>query len=288
MSAAILTALYVALPLTLPKPSHWAWLRVSIIYWWRHGYLPDLKRPTRFNEWVQWRKLNDRDLGLAMLTDKMKTKAFASNILGERLVVPTLWRGERLPERPDWPMPFIVKANHGCRQFVVVRTMADWHVARKRSPKWLRKVYGSWLDEWHYRAAERTLLVEPFIGTGDGLPIDYKVFVFAGVAEVIQVHVGRESDHRWVQFSRTWERLSLSNETIDQPVGLGEMLRCAEAMAMGRDHLRVDFYEVEGRLWFGEACLFPGSGLDPFNPVALDDRLGAMWSEARRASCSRS
>ena len=59
------------------------------------------------------------------------------------------------------------------------------------------------------------------------------------------------------------------------------MLAAAEALAAGHDFLRVDFYEIDGRLWFGEFCLFPGSGLDPFDPVALDDQLGDLWSAAR-------
>lgn len=247
MSPAILTALCVAIPLTLPTPRDWARLRVSIVYLWRHGYLPALGHPRQFNEWVQWRKLNDRDLGLAMLTDKLKTKNLAANVLGEDLVIPTLWRGDTLPEHPAWPMPFVLKANHGCGQFVVVRTMEDWRAAKERSPGWLKKAYGTWLDEWHYRAARRTLLIEPFIGTTNELPVDYKVFVFGGVAQVIQVHVGRATSHRWVQFSRTWQRLSSSDAATEKPTRLAEMLQAAERMATGRDHLRVDFLRGGGQ-----------------------------------------
>ncbi len=72
-------------------------------------------------------------------------------------------------------MPFIVKANHGCNQFMVVRNDADWQTALRLAPGWLWEPYGRWLDEWHYTQARRTLLVEPFIGTADSLPLDYKV-----------------------------------------------------------------------------------------------------------------
>jgi hypothetical protein len=281
VSPSFLTALCVAIPFTISKRKDWARLRVSLIYLWRHGYVPDLESPTRFNEWVQWRKLNDRDFGLAMLTDKLKTKILAGKALGEDVIIPTLWQGDELPELPAWPTPFIVKANHGCGQFVVVRTVEDWAAAQRRSPGWLKRSYGTWLDEWHYRAAQRTLFIEPFIGTGDELPLDYKVFVFGGVAQIIQVHLGRATDHQWVQFSRNWERLSSSNAVIEIPARLGDMLSAAERMAIGRDHLRVDFYEVRGKLWFGETCLFPGSGLDPFEPVELDEVFGRLWSEAR-------
>jgi hypothetical protein len=247
---------------------------------WRHGYFPNLRQPRLFNEWVQWRKLKDRDLGLALLTDKLAAKLLVSEVLGGEFVIPTLWHGDQLPRTPPWPMPFIVKANHGCQQFVVVRCYKDWQHARRKAPKWLLSAYGKWLDEWHYGRARRTLLVEPFVGPSAGLPIDYKVFVFGGVARFIQVHVGRGQDHRWTQFDRDWRRVSDGPDHLVAPTKLGEMLKAAEAVAGCRDHLRVDFYEVDGRLWFGETCLFPGSGLDRFAPVALDKTFGDFWTVA--------
>ena len=131
----------------------WAPFRVGLLYWWRHGRWPSLDAPRRFTEWVQWRKLNDRSPALARLTDKLHSKALAEARLGSRLVVPTLWTGERLPERPPAAFPFIVKANHGCGQFIAVRSDADYRYARRRAPSWLKRTYGALLDEWHYGAA---------------------------------------------------------------------------------------------------------------------------------------
>lgn len=279
MSPATLAAISVAIPLALRSRADWARLRVSIIYFWRHGYLPNLAQPRLFNEWVQWRKLKDRDLSLAVLTDKLAAKSLARDVLGSEFVIPTLWHGDELPSTPPWPMPFIVKANHGCQQFVVVRSDDDWRRARWIAPAWLRSPYGKWLDEWHYGRARRTIVVEPFIGPAVGLPVDYKVFVFGGIARFIQVHVGRGKDHRWVQFDHHWRRVSEGTDDLVAPLTLDEMLRAAEKMAGCRDHLRVDFYEVDGRLWFGETCLFPGSGLDRFAPVSLDKTFGDFWTE---------
>ncbi|HXG99089.1 MAG TPA: ATP-grasp fold amidoligase family protein [Sphingomicrobium sp.] len=284
MISSLFLALSLAIPLALPR-TDWARLRVSLIYFWRHGYFPDLKRPQFFNEKVQWRKLCDRDLSLAALTDKLYAKSLAADIIGPSLVIPTLWQGEQLPGSPPWPMPFIVKSNHGCGQFVVVRCDRDWTRAQRESPKWLVRAYGEWLDEWHYRRAGRTLIVEPFIGPKNGLPNDYKIFVFAGVAEFIQVHVDRGANHRWVQYDRQWTKLSNSPETIEAPVQLTQMLLAAEQIAFGRDHLRVDFYEIDGRLWFGETCLFPGSGLDPFDPLSLHETFGHLWGIGAKRFC---
>ncbi|MEO6434020.1 MAG: ATP-grasp fold amidoligase family protein [Sphingomicrobium sp.] len=255
-------------------------LRTSLFYWWRHWRWPALEQPQRFTEWVQWRKLYDRDVGLARLTDKLHAKVAA----GE-LAVPTLWSGTQLPEAPPGPLPLMVKANHGCNQFMVVRTPADWVEARRRAPRWLTRSYGRMLDEWHYRAARWLLLVEPFLGgEGAALPLDYKVYVFAGRAQIVQLHAGRGAKHHWTQFDRAWTPLSNHPISAPAPGRLAEMLAAAERLAGQRDFLRVDFYEIDGRLWFGEFCLFPGSGLDPFRPDALDLALGRRWSAARAAS----
>lgn len=278
-------ALALGIPLAVASAAS-ARLRVSISFLWRHGYLPNLTRPTKYTEWVQWRKLRDRDFSLAMLTDKLHAKTLAADRIGAALVVPTLWEGDRLPDVAPWPMPFIVKANHGCNQFIVVRNDAHWRLAQQLALRWLFTIYGKWLDEWHYRCARRTLLVEPFIGPEEGLPLDYKVFVFGGVAKFVQVHLDRATaDHRWVQFDRDWQRVSasLDNEDIRPPGCLAEMLEAAEKLAGDRDHLRVDFYEVEGSVRFGEFCLFPGSGLDPFKPVTLDAVFGRCWTDSSAA-----
>ncbi|MEO7411363.1 MAG: ATP-grasp fold amidoligase family protein [Sphingomicrobium sp.] len=255
----------------------WKRWRVGLVYSWRHGRWPQLDSPRRFTEWVQWRKLSDRRHGLALLTDKAHAKTVAEARLAPELLIPTLWLGAQLPEIAPWPMPFIVKANHGCGQFTVVRNVADYARARAIAPRWLARTYGGWLDEWHYGAARRLLLVEPYIGA-DELPLDYKVYVFGGRAEVVQLHVGRGRRHRWTQFNRDWVPLSDDPIPAPAPSRLAEMLAAAEAMAGAEDFLRVDFYCEGDRLSFGEYCLYPGSGLDPFTPDALDVALGARWA----------
>ena len=254
--------------------------RVAVAYRWRHGRWPDLDRPRRFTEHVQARKLWNRDPALARLTDKLAGKAVALGQLGAEAVIPTLWSGTELPVLPPAPLPLIVKANHGCNQTVVVRTLADWSRAGRIAPTWLTHAYGQWLDEWHYRAARRMLLVEPFVGDPAKLPLDYKVYVFHGAARLVQIHFDRGTpEHRWVQYDRQWKRQSRADGQSEAvaPLTLDAMLAAAERLAGDHDFLRVDFYEIEGRLLFGEFCLYPGSGLDPFDPPELDLRLGAYW-----------
>ena len=258
-------------------------LRIRLSYAWRHRRLPDLDAPRRFTEWVQWRKINERSPALARLTDKVASKALVASRLGAHWVVPTLWHGEVAPDIPPWPVPFVIKASHGCNQYAIVHDVArDWPEARARSRRWTRQTYGRWLDEWLYSLNRPGLLVEPFIGHGSTPPADYKLYVFAGCVAVVQVHTGRLGDHRWVQYDREWRRLS-NGADAPPPASLTEMIQAAEVLGRTHDFLRVDFYDTPAGPLFGEFCLYPGSGLDPFDPPLLDDALGARWSAARKA-----
>ncbi|MEO6248594.1 MAG: ATP-grasp fold amidoligase family protein [Sphingomicrobium sp.] len=260
---------------------------MQLSYWWRHGRLPDLDAPRRFTEWVQWRKLNERSLVLAAMTDKRKSKALVRAILGEEWIVPTLWQGRAAPEIPPWPTPFVIKSSHGCNQYAIIRDAArDWPAALVRSREWTRSRYGVWLDEWLYSRSAPGLIVEPFIGQGEVPPKDYKLYVFNGVVAIVQVHSGRMTNHQWVQYDRHWGMVSNGTPVV-RPEGLAAMIEAAEALGRGHDFLRVDFYDMPGQPLFGEFCLYPGSGLDPFDPVELDVMLGAKW-RAARAELARS
>ena len=233
---------------------------LALFYWWRHGRWPDLDQPRLFTEWVQWRKLYDRCPDRARLTDKAHGKRIATEILGSDMVVPTYWAGPELPAEPPWPLPFIVKANHGCGQFVVVRNAGDWARARTAAPRWVAGCYGAVLGEWHYAAATAGVIVEPYLGGPNALPLDFKIYVFGGRAPIVQLHEGRGRRHRWTQFDRDWRPLSNAPSGHPKPASLEQMIAAAELLGSGHDFVRVDFFEIDDRPLFGEFCLFPGSG----------------------------
>ena len=257
-----------------------ALLRVHLAYLWRHGRRLSLKAPTRFTELVQRRKLFEHDQRLPLLIDKLGAKRFVAKQLGDEWITPTLWSGTLMPETPLWPYPFVVKSRHGCNQRRFVRTgTEDWTAIRRASARWMRRDYGFWLDERGYRGVTRGLIVEPFVGGGSALPIDYKLYVFHGRVAFIQVHVGREHDHRWMLFDRDWNRVSSPTADPDpsRPISLDRMMDGAENLGLGFDFVRIDFYEFADRPRFGEMTFYPGSGLDPFDPPSLDDAMGALW-----------
>ena len=194
-----------AFPLSAKHPVR---LKLSIMHWWRNGHFPDLAEPSTFNELVHARKLYDRNPLLPLLADKVRVKEHVARRLGSEWVIPTLWHGTHLAERPTWPLPFVLKSSHGCCQCAFVRSgQENWPAIRRRAQRWLKSRYGAVLDEWLYEEIAPQLLVEPFIGPGGKLPVDYKFFVFGGRAEFIQVDTDREHNHKRVIFDRHWRRL---------------------------------------------------------------------------------
>ena len=257
--------------------------RVAVSYGWRHRRIPDLDEPIRFTELVQRRKLYDRSPDQTLLMDKVAAKRLAEAALGTEWVVPTLWSGKRLPDEIPFPVPAILKARHGCNQNSVLSeapSAAQWRRLQSRSQRWQRSPYGIWLDEWAYRHVPRGLIAEPLLGGKLPLPIDYKIYVFGGQATHVQVHLDRGGRHRWILHDRNWRPLV---DTADRPVApasLSAMLAAAETLSRGMSFLRVDFYEVDGHPYFGEFCLYPGSGFDPFAADWIDLELGALWLAA--------
>jgi hypothetical protein len=259
-------------------------LRVNLTYRWRHGRWPDLANPTTFTELIQLRKLHDRDARMPVLADKVRAKIFAEERLGPDWIIPTLWHGTALPAEPAWPAPFVVKSRHGCNQRAFVRTgKEDWQAIRHRAARWMQTSYGGWLDEWAYSQIPRGILVEPFVGERGTLPVDWKIYVFGGRARFVQVHLERETHHRWIVMDRNWDRASALTAEPDPapPSSLSRMLAAAETLATGFDFVRVDFYEIGGQPLFGEMTFYPGSGLDPFDPAALDEVMGRAWLRAQ-------
>ncbi|WP_411340815.1 ATP-grasp fold amidoligase family protein [Sphingopyxis sp. J-6] len=258
-------------------------LRVELLYAVRHHRRLRLAAPRRFTELVQWRKLHDRSPAQTELMDKLAAKRIATAQLGEDWIVPTLWTGTELPPTIPFALPAILKARHGCNQYAVLCSAPgahQWRRIQRTADRWQRVAYGGWLDEWAYRDVLRGLFAEPLLGGRLPLPIDYKIYVFGGTATHIQVHLGRGEQHRWILHDRDWRQLVPARDCPAPPPSLAAMLAAAETLARGTSFLRVDFYDIGGRPYFGEFCLYPGSGLDPFAADWIDVELGSLWLSA--------
>ena len=273
--------------------------RINASFLRYHHRLPDLDDPKTFSELVQWRKLNGlaADPLFSLYADKVKVKEIVARDLGPEWVTPTLWHGNALPDVLDWPIPYVVKANHASGRNYFVRTPSDLNEMALRSlaVDWMRSAHHPHLIEKHYDGIDPQLLVEPLIGANGVSPDDYKLFVFGGQVEFIQVDVGRFSTHRRAMLDRNWTLLPFEFEypapvdIVRRPASLERMIEAAETLGKPFDFARIDFYDLDGEPRFGEVTFAPESGYGRFRPRVMDEVVGRHWLahlEPRKATKS--
>jgi hypothetical protein len=265
------------------------WL-VLIRRWQRtHGAFPNLLRPSTFNEKVLHRMIFDRRPLLAELADKAAVRTYVEQRLGPN-ILPTLYH---LTSRPDaipfeiLPERFVVKPTHGSGW---VRIVSDKHRLDREElvrtcADWLSKNFYQQTLERQYRGITPRILIEQFIGDDSAAaPDDYKLFVFDGRVQLIQLDVGRFDHHRRRLYTPQWEPIDAlyGYDDIDNappaPAHLSEMIAAAEVLGRGLDFVRADFYDSAGGLYFGELTMTPEASRLTFRPRSFDSWLGGHWT----------
>jgi len=264
-------------------PSKW---HVIIDHLRIHGKVPNLGHPRTFNEWTAWRKLYDRDPRMPPLVDKIVAKELMAARFGSEFIIPTLATFERETE-VDFaalPYPCAVKANHasGMNLFLMERPK-DEDTVRTQLRRFLGYRHHDVSEEWAYSEVHPRLLVEPFIYGGEHGLVDYKFHTFSGRVLAIQVDVDRYTNHRRCFYDPSWNLIPFellypqADYEIEPPLKLREMLGYAEQIGEDFSYVRVDLYEAEGKVKFGEATFYHGAGLEIFVPREYDEILGTEW-----------
>lgn len=269
---------YVAALRILPKRQ-----AIRLRYFKSFQRLPNLSEPRLFSEKCQALKLSNPDL--SRFVDKVAVKKLVTERIGPQYVIPTLYAGPRLPpvNERNWSLPYVVKTNHGSGGNIFVREAPDWPNIEAKLHQLMSYDFASVSGETFYNGYPRQVLVEPFIATGPQLPLDYKIFTCGGKVQFIQVDIDRETAHKRVFFDREWRRLPMrfgypdDERPISRPKKLDLMLQIASKLARGIGFVRIDFYEVGERVYFGEMTFTPESGLMKFEPASVDAELGAKW-----------
>jgi len=263
-------------------------LKRAVLYREAHGRWPR-HRPRTFTEKVNWRVVHDRRPLIGRLGDKLAMRDHAAEVLPSLRIPSVLWSGTDVGAlaAADLPERWVLKPNHG--------TMRVHIGAGRPEVAELRRITTGWLDEplyrsrgeWVYSQARRVLLAEEFLGSGEP-PADSKFLVFGGRVALVQVDTGRFGEHRRRLYTRDWTPVDVVEDVAPGPLApppatLPRMLEVAETLGAAFDFVRVDLYDVDGEVWFGELTPYPGGGLDRFDP-ALDERLGALWQLPRRSA----
>ncbi len=264
-------------------PDKWA---VKIKYRNHFNKKLDLKNPQTFNEKLQWLKLYDRKPEYTMMVDKLAVKQYVADKIGEEYIIPTLGSWDSFDEIDfdSLPNQFVLKCTHSSADTVICKDKAkfDKELAKKKLEKSLHTDYYLVSREWPYKSVPRKIIAEKYMEDSETHEArDYKFFCFNGKVKCFKVDFDRfkEQHTNWYDAQLKLlpvraKKIHNTDKTIDLPANISKMMELAEILSMEVSFLRVDFYSIDNRIYFGELTFFPGSGLLPFNDEKWDEQMG--------------
>jgi len=252
----------------------------------RLGYDLNLENPKTFNEKIQWLKLYDRNPLLTLCEDKYAVREYIKEKIGEQFLIPLIYHTDKpadiIPDNmPDFP--FIIKTNHYSGEGVIIvkdKSKIDWKSVRKYLAILLKYNYYYRSKEWQYKNIKPRIIVEKLLlNENFGIPFDYKFHCFNGDLAYIQVDLDRHTDQKRNIYDPDWNFLNFqlkckNGNIVNRPIVLNKMKSLAEIIAKDFCYVRVDFYNLGRKIFFGELTFRPGAGYVAFRPPEWDRKFG--------------
>lgn len=249
---------------------------------------PDLNNPKTYNEKLQWLKLNNIHPEYSKMVDKADAKEYVKDVLGEgaeQYIIPTLgiWNNFDEIDFNTLPNQFVLKTTHDSGGVVVVKDKASMNIkdVREKIERSLKNNFFFQHREYPYKHITPRILAEKFMVDESGTELkDYKFFCFNGEPKMLFVATDRPFDTRFDFFDIEFNHLPfkqghpLATKVISKPKGFSEMLELSRKLSKGFPHVRVDLYDINGHIYFGELTFFHFSGNVPFEPEEWDFKIG--------------
>ena len=251
------------------------------------GREPDLENPGTYTEKLQWLKLYDHRPEYTTLVDKYAVKQYVADKIGEQYVIPLLGAWDRVEDIDFDALPdrFVLKTTHDSGGILVCtdKRKLDIPAARKKLKPFLKRDYYARNREWPYKHVPHRIIAEAYMEDSATKELrDYKFFTFGGEPKVLYIAQGRgrgeptTADFFDMEFNHLDFTIDHDMAPIppEKPECFEEMKRLAAILSEGTPQLRVDFYQVDGRVYFGEMTFFHCSGMEAFHPESWDRKFG--------------
>ena len=262
-------------------------LYLKLVYKIKTGKKLNLNSPVGFNEKLNWLKLNEIHPEYTELADKIAVRNYVKEKLGRDICFPLLgvWKRyedivfDKLPEQ------FVLKCNHDSGSVKIVRDK------EKIDHKEFSKFFNSRLKinpytigrEYPYKKVKPMIIAEKYM-TPEGCNDieDYKFFCFNGKPEIMFIATDRSTDCKFDFFDMDFNHLDIENihpqsgRTFDKPLLFNEMKEIASILSSGMKFVRIDLYEIQGKIYFGEFTFFHGGGFWLFKPNEWEEKLGTL------------
>jgi hypothetical protein len=263
-------------------------LYLRLIYRIRVGDKLDLNDPLTFNEKLQWLKLNDRQPFYSILVDKLEVRKYIADMIGEDYLIPLIGVYNSIDEIDfDYlPNQFVLKCTHDSGGIVICRDkdQIDIESVKKKLNMYMKRNYFFHGREWPYKDIKPRIICEKYMVDESETELkDYKFMCFNGKPKCMFVCLNRFSDNgpNMDYYDLEWNPIQVerhhknSGTLLPRPVTFEKMIEIAEKLSADIPFVRVDFYEVNGRLYFGELTLYPASGFEKYTPETYEYLFGS-------------
>ena len=248
----------------------------------------NLKNPQTFNEKLQWLKLYNRNPEYTKMVDKYEVREYIKEKIGEEYLIPLIGVYDKFDDIDFDKLPnqFVIKCNHDSGGLVICKDKSKFDIesARKKINRSLKTNYYYSGREWPYKNVKPKILIEKYMedNVDKGL-IDYKFMCFNGEPKLSFTCSERYADGLKVTFfDLDWNKLPVerhypsSDKRIQKPVNYDLMVKFSTILSQSIPFVRVDWYEINGKLYFGELTFYPGSGFEEFNSYEWDYKIGNL------------
>lgn len=262
---------------------------IKILWYLKYGIKIDLNNPKTFNEKIQWLKIHDYKKSYDSLVDKSVVKKYIADTIGSDYIIKTLWEGidpdcipyDKLPDK------FVIKCTHGSHCCIVCKDKADLDkkMVNKKLRKWLKQNWFWYGREPVYKDLKPAILIEEYLEDKKYKElVDYKFYCFNGIPKFIDVCTQRYSKERMCEtyFDTNWNYLgfvTVGNGCVpdfEKPRSFELMMNIAKKLCKNYKFLRVDLYEVNGKVYFGELTFYSASGFENLSPKEWNLKIGDM------------
>lgn len=272
---------------------------LKYMYQAHFGKKLNLKSPKTFNEKLQWLKLYNRDLRQIKLVDKYEVKNYIASTIGEEYVIPTLGVYNNFDDIDFSKLPeqFVLKCTHDSGSVVICRNKHNFDIeaARKKINKKLKQNLFWYGREWPYKNLKPRIIAEQYMEDSKTSELrDYKFYCFNGEPKFLYVSEGL-ADHSTAKLcflNMDWtfapfQRSDFENfdKLPEKPQNYEKMCELAGQLSKNIPFLRVDLYEINGKIYFSELTFSPGAGFTKFDPEQWDYTLGEWINLPEKKDC---
>lgn len=263
-------------------------LYLKLFYYIRMQKRLNLNHPQTYNEKLQWLKLYDRNPAYCRMVDKFEAKKYVADIIGDEYIIPTIGIYDSVEEIPwnSLPNQFVLKCTHDSGGIVICKDKDSLNIqeAKKKLSTGLTKSYYYQNREWPYKNVKPRIICEEYKVDESGYELkDYKWFCFDGEVKALFIATdrGKQEETKFDFYDADFNHLPFTNghpnskRTLKKPVGFEKMKELAAKLSKGIPHVRIDLYDINGKIYFGEMTFYHWSGTKPFDPEKWDNIFGS-------------